>query len=294
MKRLFLLMVLASSALAAIVATAFAVFGVSSDLDFRRLLGMGVIALTLFIASLIILYLPLNRNVDRHRGWLYGLSTTSLPPGKYLWRSLQGKIRQRQFYRRSDSVSPSLNREKRIGTRKNKWLVEFSIMLLVSFALLFGVVKPFIVEAFYVPSESMVPTLQVWDRVLVNRFIYRLSEPKREDIVVFESIEYGADLIKRVVGVPGDKIEVRSGTLFVNGEQQEEPYLNRELPDDRSYGPKSVPSGHVFVMGDNRADSADSRVFGPVPKENIVGEAFLRFWPPSRLDLLKVPLLNTS
>ena len=176
--------------------------------------------------------------------------------------------------------------EKRIGTRKNKWLVEFLIMLLVSFALLFGVVKPFIVEEFYVPSESMVPTLQVWDRVLVNRFIYRLSEPKREDIIVFESVEYGVDLMKRVVGVPGDEIEVRSGILFVNGEQQKEPYLNRELPDDSSYGPKTVPPGYVFVMGDNRADSADSRIFGPVPKENIVGEAFLRVWPLKQLTLL--------
>ncbi|MBA3472448.1 MAG: signal peptidase I, partial [Rubrobacter sp.] len=108
----------------------------------------------------------------------------------------------------------------------------------------------------------------------------------REDIIVFESVEYGVDLMKRVVGVPGDEIEVRSGILFVNGEQQEVPYLNRELPDDSSYGTKTVPPGHVFVMGDNRADSADSRIFGAVPKENIVGEAFLRVWPLKQLALL--------
>ncbi len=184
------------------------------------------------------------------------------------------------------TTSQQNTHEKRRATKKNKWLVEFLIMLLVSFALLFGVVKPFIVEAFYVPSESMVPTLQVGDRVLANKFIYRLSEPKREDIIVFESVEYGVDLMKRVVGVPGDEIEVRSGILFVNGEQQEVPYLNRELPDDSSYGTKTVPPGHVFVMGDNRADSADSRIFGAVPKENIVGEAFLRVWPLKQLALL--------
>jgi signal peptidase I len=79
---------------------------------------------------------------------------------------------------------------------------------------------------------------------------------------------------------------VRSGTLLVNGEEQEEPYLNKELPFNGSYEPTKVPEGEVFVMGDNRANSADSRVFGPLPVENIEGEAFMRFWPVSEIRSL--------
>ena len=163
-------------------------------------------------------------------------------------------------------------------------ILEFLVILLVSFALVFGFVRPFVVEAFYIPSESMVPTLEVGDRVLVNKFIYRFTEPARGDIVVFKSVEGGGeDLIKRVVGVPGDEISVRGGKLLVNGERQREPYVNRRFPDRSFSAPTTVPKGHIFVMGDNRANSRDSRFFGPVPKSKIEGEAFLRFWPPDRI-----------
>ncbi len=166
-------------------------------------------------------------------------------------------------------------------------LLEFLVISLVAFALVFGFVRPFVLEAFYIPSESMVPTLEVGDRVFVNKFVYRVTEPERGDIVVFESVDGGDEaLIKRVVGLPGDTIAVRSGTLYVNGEPRKEPYLNRQPLDESFYGPILVPSGHIFVMGDNRANSADSRVFGFVPKENIKGEAFLRFWPLKRAGLL--------
>ena len=121
----------------------------------------------------------------------------------------------------------------------------------------------------------------------MNKFIYRFTEPERGDIVVFESVEDGdQDLIKRVVGLPGDEISVRSGKLFVNGEPQKEPYVNEKLPDVSFFAKTTVPEDHVFVMGDNRANSQDSRVFGPLPEENIEGEAFLRFWPPGRIGLL--------
>ncbi|CAN5630975.1 signal peptidase I [soil metagenome] len=165
--------------------------------------------------------------------------------------------------------------------------LEFLIILVIAFALVFGVVRPFIVEAFWIPSESMVPTLEVGDRVLVNKFIYRFTEPEKGDVVVFKSVEgNGEDLIKRVIGLPGDTIAVRNGTLFVNGERQKEPYTNKQFPDSSFFAPTNVPKGSVFVMGDNRTNSADSRVFGPLPKENIEGEAFLRFWPPGRIGLL--------
>ena len=167
-----------------------------------------------------------------------------------------------------------------------KALLEFLIILLVSFVLVFGFVRPVIAAPFYVGSESMVPTLEVWDRVLINKLAYDLAEPERGDIVLFESPQGGKDpLIKRVVGLPGEKLEFRHGRLFVDGEPQKEPYLRGGSPGKRSYGPVRVPEGHVFVMGDNRANSLDSRFFGPVPRENLIGEALFRFWPPGRVGV---------
>lgn len=188
--------------------------------------------------------------------------------------------------------------------------LEFVVILAVSFLLVFGFVRPFVVEAFYIPSESMVHTLEIGDRVLVNKFIYDFTDPERGDIAVFKSVESGPapeggvveriqtylrgerwdrreDLIKRVVAVPGDTVEVKNGNLFVNGERQAEPYVNRVgVNAQPPFGPAKVPEGRYFFMGDNRANSRDSRYFGAVPEENIEGEAFLRFWPISRIGTL--------
>ncbi len=177
--------------------------------------------------------------------------------------------------------------ERRPATKKGGGALEYLVILLVSFALVFGFVRPFVMEAFWIPSGSMIPTLEVGDRVLVNKFIYRFTDPNRGDIIVFESVDKtDEDLIKRVVGLPGDEIAVKSGKLYVNGEPQREPYTNKKLPDRSFYAKTTVPKDHVFVMGDNRGNSADSRVFGPLPEENIEGEAFLRFWPPDRIGWL--------
>jgi signal peptidase I len=184
------------------------------------------------------------------------------------------------------TISRRSRRERRRDASKKGGggVLEFLVILLVSFVLVFGFVRPFVVEAFWIPSASMVPTLKYGDRVLVNKFIYRFTEPQRGDIIVFKSVEGdGQDLIKRVVGVPGDEIAVRRGKLFVNGEPQKEPYVNKKFPDRSYYATITVPNDHIFAMGDNRANSQDSRVFGPVPEENIEGEAFLRFWPPHRI-----------
>jgi signal peptidase I len=173
------------------------------------------------------------------------------------------------------------------SSKKSGGFLEFLIIFLVTFALVFGFVRPFVVEAFYIPTESMVPTLEVGDRVFVNKFVYRFAGPERGDVVVFKSVEDGEEeLIKRVVGVPGDEVMVRNGVLFVNDQRWEESYVNGELRDGSFFGPMTVPEGKVFVMGDNRGNSRDSRFFGPVSMENIEGKAFVIFWPPSHVGLL--------
>ncbi len=201
---------------------------------------------------------------------------------------------EKHFYERGfeTGVPPEQRQGHRRPPKKGGGFLEFLVILLVAFALVFGFVRPFVLEAFYIPSESMVPTLEISDRVFVNKFIYRMNEPERGDIIVFRSAEGGnEDLIKRVVGVPGDNVEVRDGVLFLNGERREEPYLNDRSPDsgfcpDNGFCDTTVPPGHVFMMGDNRANSRDSRFFGPVPYDSIEGEAFVIFWPPSHVGLL--------
>ena len=176
--------------------------------------------------------------------------------------------------------------------RRRQWLrslLEIPIIVLVSFALVFGFVRPVVAESRYVGSGSMIPTLHVYDRVLVNKLAYDFGNaPERGDIVLFEDVDGGTDpLIKRVVGMPGDEIEVRKDTLYVNGEAQSEPYTNDHLRKLQGpYGPTKVPPNHYFMMGDNRGNSADSRVFGPVPEQNLIGEAFIRFWPLDRIGTL--------
>ena len=177
-----------------------------------------------------------------------------------------------------------MGEERTGGSTALRALLELLVILLISFALVFGFVRPVIAAPFYVGSESMVPTLEVWDRVLINKLAYNLDTPERGDIVLFRSPDGGEDpLIKRVVGLPADTIEVRRGKLFVNGEPQREPYVNNEyLKLQTPYGPREVPADHYFMMGDNRGNSQDSRVFGPVPEGNLIGEALFRFWPPGR------------
>jgi signal peptidase I len=197
-------------------------------------------------------------------------------------------VTEKRFYERGfETRRTPENYRRRRSSKGSRGLLEVLIIILVAFALVFGFVRPFVVEAFYIPSESMVPTLEVGDRVFVNKFVYRFSEPERGDIVVFESVEGGEqDLIKRVVAIPGDNVSVQNGALFISGERREEPYVNNKFPDDSFYGPTTVPQGSVFVMGDNRNNSRDSRFFGPVAVENIEGEAFVTFWPPSHIGLL--------
>jgi signal peptidase I len=161
------------------------------------------------------------------------------------------------------------------------------------------VVKVFILQAFYIPSPSMYPTLKVGDRVLVNKLSYRLHDVNRGDVVVFErppseEISTIPDLIKRVIGLPGDSVTFRDGEVFINGERLAEPYLPPGVTTTADFAPNHctveapclVPPGDVWVMGDNRNDSKDSRYFGPIEQRTIVGRAFVIVWPFNRVAWL--------
>jgi signal peptidase I len=153
------------------------------------------------------------------------------------------------------------------------------------------VVKTFLIQAFYIPSGSMEPTLKPGDRVLVNKLSYRLHDVHRGDIVVFKRPPSEADdptikdLIKRVIGIPGDRIEGRDGVVYINGQPLKETYLPPGTLTS-SLPLQSVPHGQYFVMGDNRCNSKDSRFIGTIPKNLIVGRAFVRVWPLSGIGLL--------
>lgn len=154
-------------------------------------------------------------------------------------------------------------------------------------------VKTFLVQAFRIPSESMDPTLTEGDRVLVNKLSYRLHDVNRGDVVVFtrpDALPGGPndpkDLIKRVVALPGETVEVRDNAVYVDGKQLEEPYLPEgtvTTPGTTLSQPLTVPDGEVLVLGDNRSNSQDGRVFGTIPVDSIVGRAFVIMWPPSRI-----------
>lgn len=157
------------------------------------------------------------------------------------------------------------------------------IILIVGAAFVLALlIQQFLVKPFGIPSESMEPTLLKGDRVLVNRLAYRFGEPQRGDIVVFRPPLGEEDYIKRIVAVGGDTVEVRSGKLYLNGVAQDESYLKEQHVLGR-YEELLVPEGSYFMMGDNRNNSGDSRVFGPVEKGAILGKAFLLYWPIGRV-----------
>jgi signal peptidase I len=193
---------------------------------------------------------------------------------------------------------------------------------LVVLALVLAIlIKTFLVQAFFIPSESMVPTLHGGDRVLVNRLAYRFGDIERFDVIVFSEPHpppgqdrgviggllhwlgegtgmadpAGDDFIKRVIALPGETWEIRSGDVYVNGSRLAEPYLRGPV-DERAFGPETVPADSVFVLGDNRLHSCDSRFppddagechgLGYVPVDTVIGQAFAIVWPPGDMGWL--------
>ncbi len=187
--------------------------------------------------------------------------------------------------------------------KRRSFLAELPGLLLTALVIAV-VIKTFLIQPFWIPSESMLPTIEVNDRVMVNKLAYNWGEPQRGDVVVFrdpreEEIEESLpeavirsvmeaigirtrgrdDLIKRVIGLPGETIEISENHIVIDGVPLEEPYLfEDEMADE---GPFVVGEDEVFVMGDNRNSSFDSRRFGPVPYDDLIGEAFVTIWPLS-------------
>lgn len=152
------------------------------------------------------------------------------------------------------------------------------------------IIRQYVAEARYIPSSAMEPTLQINDRLLINKLDYQFQSPKRGDIVVFNATDalvrqnFKDAFIKRVVGEPGDKIEIHEGTVFVNGQALKESYIAQK-PNYR-FGPVTVPKGQYFVLGDNRNNSYDSHYWGFVPRKNIIGKATKRYFPFDRAGSL--------
>jgi len=200
-------------------------------------------------------------------------------------------------------VSATTPAEGRAPSSPGRVFAEYGVILVVAIAVAL-LAQAFVVKPYRIPSPSMVPTLDPGDRVLVARFLYHFTTPARGDIVVFKyPLDTHIVFIKRVIGRPGDTLSLRDGHVYVNGVRQNEPYVakvdgkpsptnpapsiaNSTLSEPWSLNqPYTVPADTYFMMGDNRLDSDDSRVWGPVPARDLIGRAFLIYWPVTRIGL---------
>jgi signal peptidase I len=189
-------------------------------------------------------------------------------------------------------------------------LAELPVLALIALVVAF-VLKTFVAQAFYIPSGSMEPQLHVGDRVIVSKLAYQFHDPRRGDIIVFPSPEdHTVDhsslpvrvlrgifegvgltkptreiLIKRVIGLPGETVEGRDGHIFIDGRLLIEPYLPPGLTTE-SFGPTTVPEGDLWVMGDNRGNSRDSRFIGPITESSVIGRAIAKVWPLGQQSFL--------
>lgn len=184
----------------------------------------------------------------------------------------------------SETAAPSIKNE--------AW--EWAKALLIAAALVF-IIRWFIFAPFIVEGPSMEPNFHTSERLIVNKIIYHIHPPQRGEVVVFHA-PAGVDYIKRVIALPGEKVKVENNKVYVNGEELKEPYIqeaiderakNGQLYNSPGYTETVVPEGQVFVMGDNRPNSSDSRMIGPVAYDKIVGRADIRFWPVNKIGLIK-------
>jgi signal peptidase I len=171
----------------------------------------------------------------------------------------------------------------KLSSELKSWLRDILFALAIAVFIVIFVIQPVKVE-----GTSMQPRLVDQERIFVNRFIYRFRDISRGDVVVFwYPRDRSKSFIKRVLGVPGDSVEIRYGTVYVNGSKISEPYLKPEFQDDKSYPKVVVPPLHYFVLGDHRNSSNDSRNWGFVTQQLIYGKAIFSYWPVARFGLVE-------
>jgi signal peptidase I len=220
------------------------------------------------------------------------------PVEPYSVETLEDEEDEHEFHHPLDKVTGGLPRRLRIAV---DWIVTIVGAIAIVLA-----IKAWVVNPYRIPSSSMEPTLhcarpaqgceaRFSDRVLANRFIYHFESPKRGDVIVFNvpseaerKCGAGGTFVKRIIGLPGDIVQIRvihgAGYVYINGQKLDEPYIQQ---DRRDIGPAKsyhVPPDDYFMMGDNRASSCDSRSWGPLPRENIIGKVFMTYWPPNRIS----------
>ncbi|HXL23084.1 MAG TPA: signal peptidase I [Candidatus Dormibacteraeota bacterium] len=184
----------------------------------------------------------------------------------------------------ASSTAHSLRSEIRVWTR--------DLLIAIGLAL---VIIVFLYQPVKVEGTSMAPLLSDQERIFINKFVYRFEPISRGDVVVFwYPLDRSKSFIKRVVGLPGETVEIRQGSLFVNGEAVAEPYVPPQYEDLSDFGPVRVPRESYFVMGDHRISSNDSRVFGPVASRFIYGRAVFAYWPVDHFGSLSVTEANTK
>ena len=177
---------------------------------------------------------------------------------------------------------------------RRRWIIEWGVVLLVALLLAVGL-RTFVLQTYSIPSGSMIPTLQIGDRILVDKLSYHLHPVHRGDVIVFATppkelpVLMVNDLVKRVIGLPGETISSGPRSeVYINGKLIDQPWLTANARNDP--GPairkQKIPAGYVFVMGDNRGSSDDSRFIGPISESLIVGRAVLGFWPLSHIHWL--------
>ncbi|MGA1868059.1 MAG: signal peptidase I [bacterium] len=183
--------------------------------------------------------------------------------------------------KRSDNAKNDIFSEHFRKYGKIYWEYLEAIVIAIVLALL---VRAFIIQAFKIPSGSMLETLQIGDHILVNKFIFHFTEPKRGDVIVFKFPgDKKKDYIKRLIGIPGDKVEIRQQKVYINDVLLDEPYvehkgLRKNIPQRDNFGPIIIPEKCYFMMGDNRDRSSDSRFWGLLKRELIEGKAFILYW----------------
>ena len=185
-------------------------------------------------------------------------------------------------------------------SQRQRTVVDWVLTLVVAVGIVLAL-KAWVVNPYRIPSSSMEPTLhcagsegceaRLSDRVLANRFIYHFRNPHRGEIVVFKTPPQaqaqcgaGGTFVKRLIGLPGDMWSERNGYVYINGKRLNEPYIKADRRDSDTHAARRIGKGMYFMMGDNRASSCDSRVWGLVPRKNLIGEVFATYWPPRRIS----------